>query len=122
MFQNPKIPLNELPDTDELAWESLHPLYARSIRVLAIAIVTIIAIAILVLSFVPNIPLTPFVFLYSLLAILLPAEPCFTALPPTEGHSRNGEKYAIPCPRSSSGCEGTFRGLCMASRPIQTPT
>ena len=71
MFQNPKIPLNELPDTDELEWERLHPLYARSIRVLAIAIVTIIAIAISVLSFVPNIPLTPFVFLYSILAIAI---------------------------------------------------
>ena len=70
MFQNPKIALDELPDTDDLEWERLHPLYARSIRVLAIVILTIIGIAISALGFVPNIPLTPFAILYSLLVIV----------------------------------------------------
>jgi membrane protein YdbS with pleckstrin-like domain len=70
MFQNPKIVLDELPGTDHLEWERLHPLYARSIRVLAIVILAIIAIAISVLGFVPNIPLTPFVILYSLLTFV----------------------------------------------------
>ena len=69
MFQNPEVALNELPDTDDLGWERLHPLYARSFRVLAIVILTIIAVAISVLWLVPNIPLTPFVVLYSLLVI-----------------------------------------------------
>ena len=69
MFQNSKIALDELPDTDDLEWERLHPLYARSIRVLAIVILTIIAIAISALSLVPNIPLTPFAISYSLLVI-----------------------------------------------------
>lgn len=69
MFQNPEVALNELPATDDLDWEGLHPLYARSIQVLAMVVLTIIAFAISALWFVPNIPLTPFVVLYSLLVI-----------------------------------------------------
>ena len=69
MFENPEIALDELPDTDALDWERLHPLYARALRIVAAIVVTIMAVAISALTFVPNIPLAPFVALYSLLAI-----------------------------------------------------
>lgn len=69
MFENPEIALDELPGTDDVDWEPLHPLYARSMRVASAIIVTIIAVAIAALNFVPGIPLAPFVALYSLLAI-----------------------------------------------------
>ena len=32
MFQNPAIPIDELPTTDELDWEPLHARYSRKIR------------------------------------------------------------------------------------------
>jgi len=69
MFQNPEIALDELPDTDDLDWEKLHPLYARALRVASAIILTIIAVAITALNFVPNIPLAPLLVLYSQLAI-----------------------------------------------------
>ena len=69
MFENPEIALDELPDTDALDWERLHPLYARALRIVAAIVLTIMAVAISALTFVPNIPLALFVALYSLLAI-----------------------------------------------------
>lgn len=69
MFENPEIALDELPRTDELDWERLHPLYARAMRVASAIILTIIAVAITALNFVPKIPLAPVAVLYSLLAI-----------------------------------------------------
>jgi len=69
MFQNPEIAPDELPGADDLDWEKLHPRYASSIRILALTFLVIIALAISVLGFVPNIPLTPFVVLYSALLI-----------------------------------------------------
>ena len=68
MFENPEIALDELPDSDDLNWERLHPLYARSLRIVAAIVLTIIAIAITALTFILDIPLIPFVALYSLLA------------------------------------------------------
>jgi len=69
MFQNPDIPLEELPGTDELKWEPLHPRYARAIRVASAAILVTMAITIAVLSYALSIPLVPVVVLY--LALLL---------------------------------------------------
>ena len=69
MFENPEIALDEMPDTDDLDWERLHPLYARALRIVAAIVLTIIAIVATVLSFMLNIPLTPVVVLYALLAI-----------------------------------------------------
>ena len=69
MFENLEIALDELPDTDDLDWERLHPLYARALRIVAAIVLTIIAIATTVLAFILNLPLAPFVVLYSLLAI-----------------------------------------------------
>ncbi len=69
MFENPEVALDELPGTDDLDWEQLHPLYARAMRVASAIILTIIAVAITVLNFVPKFPLAPVVILYSLLAI-----------------------------------------------------
>lgn len=69
MFQNPGIPLEELPGTDEVNWEPLHPRYARAIRVASAAILVIVAIAIAVLSFALHIPLIPVMVLYLILLI-----------------------------------------------------
>jgi len=69
MFENPEVALDELPDTDVLDWERLHPLYARALRIAATIVLTIIAVAGTALTLIPNVPLTPFVALYSLLAI-----------------------------------------------------
>ena len=69
MFENPEIALDELPDTDGLHWERLHPLYARAMRVASAIILTIIAVVITALNFVPNFPLALVVVFYSLLAI-----------------------------------------------------
>ena len=69
MFENPEIALDELPDTDALDWERLHPLYARALRIVAAIVLTIMAIAATVLAFILSLPLAAFVVLYSLLAI-----------------------------------------------------
>ena len=69
MFQNPEVALDELPDTDDLNWETLHPSFVKAIRVLAVIILAIIAIAITALIFMLNVPPVPFVVLYLLLAI-----------------------------------------------------
>jgi membrane protein YdbS with pleckstrin-like domain len=69
MFENLEIALDELPGTDALDWEPLHPLYARAQRVAAAIVLTIIAIAITALAFILDIPLIPFVALYLLLAL-----------------------------------------------------
>ena len=69
MFENPEIALDELPDTDALGWERLHPLYARALRIVAAIVLTIIAIAATALTLILNVPLAPVVILYSLLAI-----------------------------------------------------
>lgn len=69
MFENLEIAMDELPDTDDLDWEQLHPLYARALRITAAITLTIIAVAISVLTFILNIPLMPAVLLYSLLAL-----------------------------------------------------
>ena len=69
MFENPEIALDELPDTDALDWERLHPLYARALRTVATIVLTIMAIAATVLALILSLPLAAFVVLYSLLAI-----------------------------------------------------
>ncbi len=73
MFQNPEISLDELPRADNLDWLKLHPQYARRIRVQTLIGVAIVGVAITVLNLVPNLPLTPFLILYSLLAIVATA-------------------------------------------------
>lgn len=70
MFQNPEIALHELPDTDDLDWQKLHPRYARRMRVQALIILGVIAIAISAVNFVPNIPLLPIAVLYAQLTII----------------------------------------------------
>ena len=52
MFENPEIALDELPDTDALDWERLHPLYARALRIVAAIVLTIMAIAATVLALI----------------------------------------------------------------------
>ena len=69
MFENPEIALDELPDTDALDWERLHPLYARALRIVAAIVLTIMAVAATALAFILNVPLALFVVLYSLLAL-----------------------------------------------------
>jgi membrane protein YdbS with pleckstrin-like domain len=69
MFQNQEIALDALPRTNALDWQDLHALYVRSIRVLAILFLVIVAIAMAALAFVLNFPLLPIVVLYSLLAV-----------------------------------------------------
>ena len=71
MFQNPAIALDKLPETDDLDWESLHDRYARKIRVFVLILFTAIAGGIGCLGFVPEIPLLPFIILYSQWAIAL---------------------------------------------------
>jgi len=51
MFQNPEIALAELPDMDDLAWQPMHPRYARRMQTERL-IVVLIALAV---SFVPDI-------------------------------------------------------------------
>ncbi len=69
MFQNPAIPLDQLPGTDNLDWESLHPRYVRKIRVFELMLFTGIAAGIACLGFIPEVPVLPFAILYPLWAI-----------------------------------------------------
>ncbi|MEQ8206366.1 MAG: PH domain-containing protein [Woeseia sp.] len=71
MFQNPDIPLDDLPATDKVQWERLYPRYVRAIRVASAAILVVIAITIAVLGYALNIPLVPVAVLY--LALLIAA-------------------------------------------------
>ena len=65
MFQNPAVALDDLPGTDDLDWEPLHARYVRKIRVFVLLLFGPIAVGIACLAFVPQIPLLPFVILYS---------------------------------------------------------
>ena len=64
MFQNPAIALEQLPGTDDLAWEPLHARYTRKIRVFLLILFVAIAGGIGCLGFVPEIPAMPFIILY----------------------------------------------------------
>lgn len=57
MFHNPEIPLDDLPGAGALDWLTLHPSYARRLRVSIVLVVAIIGIAIAALNFVPGIGL-----------------------------------------------------------------
>jgi len=70
MFQNPEVDIDELPGADDLDWKKLHKRYAQRIRVQILIGVTIVGAAIAALNLVPDIPLTPFVVLYSVLGIV----------------------------------------------------
>jgi len=69
MFENPEVAIDELPGTDDLGWQTLHPLYARRIRVQALIVLGIIVVAISAVNFLPHIPLLPIVVLYVLWSI-----------------------------------------------------
>ena len=64
MFQNPDIPLDELPGTDQVQWEPMHPCYARALRVASALLLLPIAIVIAISTVVLHIPLLPVVVLY----------------------------------------------------------
>jgi membrane protein YdbS with pleckstrin-like domain len=68
MFQNSEVDIDELPGADDLDWRKLHKLYAQRIRIQILIGTAIVAAAITALKLVLNIPLTPIVVLYSLLA------------------------------------------------------
>ena len=70
MFQNPEVDLDQLPGADDLDWQHLHPQYARRIRVQILIGAAIVSVAIALLNLVPNIPSSPFLVLYTLLAIV----------------------------------------------------
>lgn len=69
MFENPEVAIDELPGTDDLDWQKLHPLYARRIRVQALIGLGIVAVAIAAVNFLPHIPLLSIVVLYVLWSI-----------------------------------------------------
>ncbi|ANO52747.1 PH domain-containing protein [Woeseia oceani] len=69
MFQNPGIPLEELPGTDAVEWQALHPRYALVIHVASAAILVTIAIAMAVLSLALHVPWVPVGILYLALFI-----------------------------------------------------
>lgn len=70
MFQNPKIALDELPGTDELKWEPLHPLYTRAIRLVTLFVLVVVAVVISVISFLASFPWFVVVMLYTLFSII----------------------------------------------------
>ena len=69
MFQNPAIELDQLPATDSIDWEPLHPRYARKIRVFVLMLFAANAVGIACLGFIPGIPILPFVILYAVWAV-----------------------------------------------------
>ncbi len=69
MFQNPEIALDDLPGTDGLQWNPMHPLYARAIRAMTLIVLVVVAIAISVVSFLASFPWFVVVMLYTLLLI-----------------------------------------------------
>ena len=69
MFQNPEIALDALPTAEDLDWQKLHPQLARRMRIQALIVLGIVAVAISALNLVPNIPLLPILILYSQLAV-----------------------------------------------------
>ena len=88
MFQNPEIALDELPGTEDLDWQRLHPKYARLIRVQSLLFIAVIGIAITILNFLPEIPLLPIALLYVqlvIVAILLLIWPAFSV--PRRGYA-----------------------------------
>jgi membrane protein YdbS with pleckstrin-like domain len=70
MFQNPAIELDELPGTDDVEWQPLHPLYTRAIRMVTVFVLTIVAVAVSAVSFVASFPPLLVVALMTLLLIV----------------------------------------------------
>ena len=69
MFQNPAIPLDELPATDDLDWEPLHASYTRKIRIFVLLFFIPFAIGMGALGFIPNLPLFALLIIYSQILI-----------------------------------------------------
>lgn len=69
MFQNPEIALDELPATDDLDWESLHPSYVKEVRLVTAIVFGIIALGIAAIGFAPHAPWMLFVVLGSVWAV-----------------------------------------------------
>ena len=69
MFQNPSIPLDELPTTDDLDWEPMHESFARKVRVFVLMFFVPFSVAMASLVFVPNVPLPAYIIIYSQLLV-----------------------------------------------------
>ena len=70
MFQNPEIPLESLPGTEDLEWQSLHPNYKRRLRLQRVLILLAVAVALTTASLTLNFPRLPILLLASAWVIL----------------------------------------------------
>lgn len=70
MFENPEIAIDQIPHTEDLAWQKLHPMFARRVRLQALIALGVVTIAIAALHFVPNLPVVLILLLYLLLVIV----------------------------------------------------
>ena len=79
MFQNPEIALDDLPDMEDMDWQSMHSFYARRIQVERALIVLVLlatsALPHILLRhvFVPTVPLWLFVILFAILFLGWPS-------------------------------------------------
>ncbi len=69
MFQNPEIALHELPGTDQLRWQNLHPNYKRRLRVQRIIVILAISVIVSVAKFTLDAPTLVTALPLALLAI-----------------------------------------------------
>ncbi len=69
MFQNPEIALDELPGTELLDWQNLHPNYKRCLRIQRTIGILIVVAAITTGTMLLNIPLLKAGLLLSVIAV-----------------------------------------------------
>lgn len=73
MFQNPEIALDDLPTTDDLDWQKLHPNFARRLQVQRAFVLLLVGVGLIVANFIPLIFVMQIVLLWGMLAILAAA-------------------------------------------------
>ena len=69
MFQNPEIALDELPGTEHLDWQNLHPNYKRCLRIQRTIGILIVVAAITTATMLLNVPLLKAGLLLSIVAV-----------------------------------------------------
>ena len=56
MFDNPEIAIDQLPQTEGLDWQALHPSYVKVVRLQILIVLGIVAVAFAIPSVIPEVP------------------------------------------------------------------
>ena len=70
MFDNPEIAIDQLPQTEGLDWQALHPSYVKVVRLQILIVLGIVAVAFAIPSVIPEVPWFIVFSLYTPLVVI----------------------------------------------------